>query len=122
MNPLNGKGENETEGIENGIRLVGEDRVLLKTFMGKEMPIVLTWNSLMPVVEKITTLRVELKRPFQWTKKDRTLYERIEAVEEITITSGINYVYQIVVEFIKWHSQLDSKPKERSTTPPKIVR
>lgn len=95
--------------IQNEIQLSVEERKLLKVFTGKSfIPQHITWNDLMPVVEKIEY------KGYSVIIQQRTCY--IQSHDTMSIHSTAQFfdtkietVWAAVIGFINWYNSLTSK-------------
>jgi len=67
-----------------------------------------SWDWLMPVVEKINREYLSILDATTDVNSHNTVMILIQRVRSCSITAGIDTVYKIVVEFIKWYN---SQPK-----------
>lgn len=96
------------EGIENGIRPSLQEKELFKVF-GFKMPTVVTWNTLMPVVEKCNKVNEEMQHKYPETKDiDDFTGWRAWSYMYVGLNTNINNVYSQIVDFIKI---FNSQPK-----------
>lgn len=65
------------------------------------------WDSLMPVVEKISTImpHIEIPRDLEALKNGTHGSEEHVEVLSLSISSPIGDIYSAVIKFIKWYSQ-----------------
>jgi hypothetical protein len=86
------------------IKLSKEDRQLLAVFVGEDPGTHIDFNWLMPVVEKIETMKFSVMVIGKYTRI-QCPHPYKEFATDICETK-IESVYKAVVEFIKWHNQL----------------
>lgn len=88
--------ERMEEWVRNTVMPTLEEKVLIEDFIGLKLPIYLTWNDLMPVVDKVRELSTAPNHPNGVTE---------QRIFDFSIMAPLNDVYRAVIKFFRWYNK-----------------